>query len=128
MVRKPSFESGAEHIEALRKHAERVQQDRDSALDLQDYETAEFKDAQLETIQRAIEECRSGTYGVCEDCDQPIPAVRLNAIPGVKLCVQCQSKEDRSGHVSADSFDWSQVTDGGQHDLPTLADADRDSR
>ncbi|MDZ7754427.1 MAG: DksA/TraR family C4-type zinc finger protein [Gammaproteobacteria bacterium] len=27
----------------------------------------------------------------CEDCDEPIPEARRRAIPGVRLCVGCQS-------------------------------------
>ncbi|MDP5306751.1 DksA/TraR family C4-type zinc finger protein [Paracoccus spongiarum] len=32
---------------------------------------------------------------VCADCDEPIPAARRAAIPGVQLCVACQSGRDR---------------------------------
>ncbi|NBV61942.1 MAG: DksA/TraR family C4-type zinc finger protein [Rhodobacteraceae bacterium] len=32
----------------------------------------------------------------CADCDEEIPAARRAAIVGVKLCVTCQSKRDRS--------------------------------
>ena len=31
----------------------------------------------------------------CEACDEPIPAARRKAIPGVRLCVDCQSERDR---------------------------------
>ena len=27
----------------------------------------------------------------CAECDEPIPEKRRNAIPGVKLCIDCQS-------------------------------------
>ena len=30
----------------------------------------------------------------CEDCDAKIPPARREAIPGVRLCVQCQSALD----------------------------------
>lgn len=30
----------------------------------------------------------------CEECDAPIPAARRQAIPGVRLCVSCQSEID----------------------------------
>ena len=35
----------------------------------------------------------------CEDCDEPIPQARRNAIPGVRRCIACQSALDE-----ADSF------------------------
>ncbi len=28
--------------------------------------------------------------GICEDCGKPIPAKRLEAIPGATRCVKCQ--------------------------------------
>ena len=31
----------------------------------------------------------------CEACDAPIPEARRKAIPGVRLCVDCQSARDR---------------------------------
>ncbi len=30
----------------------------------------------------------------CEECDAPIPAGRREAIPGVRLCIECQSELD----------------------------------
>lgn len=32
----------------------------------------------------------------CAECDDPIPEARRQAIPGVQLCVECQSGRDRS--------------------------------
>ena len=40
-----------------------------------------------ETLQRIAD----GTYGRCEECDEPIPPARLKAIPTATLCVPCQS-------------------------------------
>ena len=31
----------------------------------------------------------------CEECDAPIPAARREAVPGVRLCVACQSEADK---------------------------------
>ncbi|QFS82397.1 hypothetical protein FIU97_06215 [Roseivivax sp. THAF40] len=30
----------------------------------------------------------------CAECDEPIPEARRVAIPGVKLCIDCQSERD----------------------------------
>ncbi|MFP4044604.1 MAG: DksA/TraR family C4-type zinc finger protein [Rhodosalinus sp.] len=30
----------------------------------------------------------------CADCEEPIPAARRRAIPGVKLCIDCQQERD----------------------------------
>jgi len=32
----------------------------------------------------------------CEECEEPIPAARRKAIPGVRLCVNCQSEIEKS--------------------------------
>ena len=31
----------------------------------------------------------------CEECDNPIPKARRAAIPGVRLCIQCQSEREK---------------------------------
>lgn len=30
----------------------------------------------------------------CVDCDEPIPEARRQAVPGVTLCIECQSDRD----------------------------------
>ncbi|TYB86734.1 DksA/TraR family C4-type zinc finger protein [Oceaniovalibus sp. ACAM 378] len=30
----------------------------------------------------------------CAECDEPIPEARQRAIPGVKLCIECQTGRD----------------------------------
>ncbi len=35
----------------------------------------------------------------CAECDEPIPDARRRAIPGVKLCTDCQA--DRDGRTAA---------------------------
>ena len=37
----------------------------------------------------------------CEDCDAEIPEARRRAVPGVRLCVGCQSARDAAGAFSA---------------------------
>ncbi|MBL4855760.1 MAG: TraR/DksA family transcriptional regulator, partial [Idiomarina sp.] len=31
----------------------------------------------------------------CEECGEPIPEARRKAIPGVRLCVECQAELDK---------------------------------
>ncbi|WP_372802010.1 DksA/TraR family C4-type zinc finger protein [Paracoccus seriniphilus] len=33
----------------------------------------------------------------CRECDEPIPEPRRIAMPGVQLCIECQSGHDRAG-------------------------------
>lgn len=35
----------------------------------------------------------------CEECEIAIPDARRNAIPGVRLCVNCQSENDKKQSV-----------------------------
>lgn len=49
------------------------------------------------TIEEAIELAKSrlpkgDSLTHCEECEQTIPEARRSAIPGVTLCVQCQSE------------------------------------
>ncbi len=37
----------------------------------------------------------------CDECDEPVPEARRKAVPGVRLCVNCQSGRDRAWHPSA---------------------------
>ena len=42
-------------------------------------------------IDRALDKIENGTYGLCEQCGQPIPDARLQALPQAALCVACKS-------------------------------------
>jgi phage/conjugal plasmid C-4 type zinc finger TraR family protein len=37
----------------------------------------------------------------CEECEKEIPQGRRNAIPGVRLCVDCQQSLDNEDHVNS---------------------------
>mgnify|MGYP001547398337 CR=1 FL=1 len=37
----------------------------------------------------------------CDECDAPIPEARREAVPGVRLCITCQSAHDKVAKVSA---------------------------
>ena len=51
---------------------------------------------QVARIDRALKKLRSapGDFGLCEECEEKIPAARLKAMPYARLCVNCQSKKD----------------------------------
>ncbi|MCM4077972.1 TraR/DksA family transcriptional regulator [Paractinoplanes hotanensis] len=46
----------------------------------------------LEHISGALRRLAEGTYGICEECDAPIPSERLEALPHARYCVACQQK------------------------------------
>lgn len=49
----------------------------------------------LEQTERALERLESGTYGLCENCGQPIGKARMQAFPRATLCVDCKQKQER---------------------------------
>ena len=59
---------------------------------VQDQIDATIEDA----IQRARSEMPRGeSLKHCEECDASIPEARREAIPGVRMCVNCQSEHDK---------------------------------
>ena len=49
----------------------------------------------LET-EDAIKRIDDGTYGICEECEAPIPKERLMIMPFARLCVTCQSEHEKA--------------------------------
>jgi DnaK suppressor protein len=46
----------------------------------------------LRKITAALERLRSGEFGICQSCEEPIPRKRLLAIPWAEHCVPCQER------------------------------------
>ena len=46
----------------------------------------------LAEIAAALERIDQGSFGRCEECDQPIPEARLKALPYARFCVDCARK------------------------------------
>ena len=44
---------------------------------------------QLAELDAAVGRLRSGGYGICEDCGDPIPTERLEAHPAARACIAC---------------------------------------
>ncbi len=59
---------------------------------VQDQIDATAKDA----VSRVLSRLPTGpSLTQCAECEAPIPEARQKAIPGVRLCVQCQETEDQ---------------------------------
>jgi DnaK suppressor protein len=52
--------------------------------------------ALLRKIEAALERLDAGKYGICERCGKPINPRRLEALPYVTLCVDCQAIVERA--------------------------------
>ncbi|MGR4067060.1 DksA/TraR family C4-type zinc finger protein [Halomonas sp. LR3S48] len=49
-----------------------------------------------DALQRARSELPRGeSLTHCEECGEPIPQARREAMPGVRLCIACQSERDK---------------------------------
>ena len=53
-------------------------------------------------IRSALDALSAGTYGICEDCGEVIPARRLAAIPWARFCLSCRERRDRRGVAAKD--------------------------
>jgi DnaK suppressor protein len=49
----------------------------------------------LEKIDHALEKIRTGSFGVCEQCDDPISIKRLEARLETTLCIRCKEDQER---------------------------------
>ncbi len=54
-------------------------------------------------VRSALTRIDEGTYGLCESCDDPIAARRLDAVPWARLCVSCQARQETE-HVESGHF------------------------
>jgi DnaK suppressor protein len=50
-----------------------------------------------EALQRMSE--NPDEFGLCEDCEEPIPQRRLELMPWARLCIDCQSRRERDDRV-----------------------------
>ncbi|MGH7906854.1 MAG: TraR/DksA family transcriptional regulator [Candidatus Binataceae bacterium] len=66
----------------------------DAAKSLADVEThaslIDQAESRLLAIDDALARLKRGTYGICENCGEPIPLARLEAVPFATYCVDCQ--------------------------------------
>src|SRR5262245_54786422 len=45
-------------------------------------------------VEAALARLEDGSYGLCEQCGDPIASKRLDAAPWVRLCIRCQSQAE----------------------------------
>jgi DnaK suppressor protein len=54
---------------------------------------------------------KSGDYGTCVECEEPISPARLQALPEVTTCVRCQDRLERQGRQFVPSEDELETAD-----------------
>lgn len=62
-----------------------IEQEDDEALEHQ----AALVEKEIASVQRALGRIKSGTYGTCVRCGDPIASERLEARPEAALCIDC---------------------------------------
>jgi DnaK suppressor protein len=51
---------------------------------------------QLAEVEHALQKFEEGTYGLCDNCGQPIPPDRLEALPQASLCLKCKELQGKN--------------------------------
>ena len=51
---------------------------------------------ELRGLEGALERLVDGTYGLCKDCGEEIPFVRLRAQPYAVRCLACQERREKT--------------------------------
>ncbi len=49
----------------------------------------------LKKIDHALAKIEEGTFGICEECEEPISIKRLEARPETTLCIRCKEDQER---------------------------------
>jgi DnaK suppressor protein len=52
---------------------------------------------ELAQVVSALRRVEDGSYGLCQDCGEPIDERRLRALPATAFCTACQTIHERPG-------------------------------
>ncbi len=55
----------------------------------------------LHKIEVALAKIESGTFGICDSCEEPIEVKRLEARPVADLCIRCKEAQERKEKIYA---------------------------
>lgn len=64
--------------------------------------------ATREAVLAALDRIKTGDFGICENCDEPIPARRLDAVPWAARCVACENNRAVEEQEETDDADLQQ--------------------
>ncbi len=51
---------------------------------------------ELARVEHALKKFEEGTYGLCDNCGQPIDPARLEALPQASLCLNCKAQQAKN--------------------------------
>jgi len=74
---------------------------------------AELESRELAQIERALNKLKQGSYGLCEGCSKRIPVARLNTLPYISTCIECQREVELYGSWGGRRADgnWDKVSE-----------------
>lgn len=49
----------------------------------------------LRKIENALDQIEQGTYGLCQNCGEPIEPKRLEARPVTDMCISCKEEQEQ---------------------------------
>ena len=55
---------------------------------------------EMAKVEHALDKIKNGTYGLCDNCGQPINPERLEALPQASLCLNCKALLSKNGKVA----------------------------
>ncbi|XZE52752.1 TraR/DksA family transcriptional regulator [Planctomycetaceae bacterium SH139] len=88
----------------------------DTAQDELNSQLLEVESRELEQIEEALNRLKSGSFGLCEECEKPIPLKRLQALPYATECIDCKRKSESQSGSAAQVTPWNRVFDNSQVD------------
>ncbi|NOS36226.1 MAG: hypothetical protein GQ522_06295 [Deltaproteobacteria bacterium] len=89
------------------------ERDRELSLILGDREMLK-----LSEIDDALDRLKDKSYGLCDECGEPIAEGRLLAMPFTKVCVECKSKSERLDVFARRYHDEGSVNVAEKLDIP----------
>ncbi len=69
----------------------------EASVNQQAAQTLRFRNRELfylKKINQALEKFEDNSYGMCEECDEPISYERLRARPTANLCISCKEESE----------------------------------
>lgn len=69
----------------------------DSAHEEVTSQMAEVEGRELVQIEEALQRFEDKSYGLCVECEKPVPLARLQALPYARFCIECQRQAEKSG-------------------------------
>ena len=80
------IEIGGDEIDTAIQSAEREMQ----------FELGSIDKRIMQDIDNALAKIEKGVFGSCESCEKEIPQARLEALPWVRYCKECQEEAEKN--------------------------------